>query len=56
MQVILTSFIIVVELLILVGIGMLLKQKNIVSAQTVKEMNRLVMLIFIPLNIFYKHL
>ena len=52
MQVILTSFRIIVELLILVGIGMLLKQKNIVSAQTVREMNRLVMLIFIPLNIF----
>ncbi len=52
MQVILTSFRIVAELLILVGIGMLLKQKNIVSAQTVREMNRLVMLIFIPLNIF----
>ena len=37
MQVILTSFRIIVELLILVGIGMLLKQKNIVSAQTVKR-------------------
>ena len=52
MQVILTSFRIVIELLILIGVGMLLKKYNVVSGSTIKQMNRLVMLIFIPVNIF----
>ena len=52
MKELLRSIIIVFPLLTLVVIGVLLKERNFISDKTIKEMNRIIFSIFIPVNVF----
>ena len=52
MQVLLKSFEIVIPLLALILIGYIMREKGVISQGTIKEMNRLVVDVLIPVNIF----
>lgn len=52
MSVIITSFEIVIPLLALIFIGYMMKNRGMISPAAIKEMNGLIVNIFIPVNIF----